>query len=357
MIAGRARRRAAGRGRGREATLAEAAGARFAVRDPPRERPRRAAGRRAPVAAARRTDDATTRACEVERVWGPLMNREPGRDTHGDPRGVRRPRDRRAVPASGSIRSATSPTPRSRAGRSHNVPTWSCRGSSSGSLERYADAFLPAAPFLEKDGHVTTWEGRGQRLGRSAGAHGISARRTGRSSRAWRWPAAATSGSRPSRSSTTEMGGAAGAARREPRLDLTIARCGPRAGARGRLPLVHLSAAGRRGSAVRAGRRAEGGPRGGAVRGGAPGGCAAARARGRAPARRHAPTAGEVSCRRVTPSRRARRGVRAVQPARPRGEHAAVGRMVRARNDLGARGRARASRRRSPGPSPCGGEV
>ena len=33
-----------------------------------------------------------------------------------------------------------------------------------GSLEPYADAFLPAAAFLEKDGHVTTWEGRGQRL-------------------------------------------------------------------------------------------------------------------------------------------------------------------------------------------------
>ncbi len=33
-----------------------------------------------------------------------------------------------------------------------------------GSLEPFADAFLPAAPFLEKEGHVTNWEGRGQRL-------------------------------------------------------------------------------------------------------------------------------------------------------------------------------------------------
>jgi NADH-quinone oxidoreductase subunit G len=33
-----------------------------------------------------------------------------------------------------------------------------------GALEPYVDAFLPAAAFLEKDGHVSTWEGRGQRL-------------------------------------------------------------------------------------------------------------------------------------------------------------------------------------------------
>jgi NADH-quinone oxidoreductase subunit G len=33
-----------------------------------------------------------------------------------------------------------------------------------GSLAPYADAFLPAAAFLEKAGHVTDWEGRGQRL-------------------------------------------------------------------------------------------------------------------------------------------------------------------------------------------------
>jgi NADH-quinone oxidoreductase subunit G len=31
-------------------------------------------------------------------------------------------------------------------------------------LTRYADAMLPAAPYLEKDGHYTDWEGRSQRL-------------------------------------------------------------------------------------------------------------------------------------------------------------------------------------------------
>ena len=43
-----------------------------------------------------------------------------------------------------------------------------------GSLEAYADAFLPAAAFLEKDGHVTTWEGRNQRIRPIRGAAGIS---------------------------------------------------------------------------------------------------------------------------------------------------------------------------------------
>jgi NADH-quinone oxidoreductase subunit G len=43
-----------------------------------------------------------------------------------------------------------------------------------GSLERYADAFLPAAAFLEKEGHVTTWEGRSQRIRPVRGAAGIS---------------------------------------------------------------------------------------------------------------------------------------------------------------------------------------
>ncbi len=43
-----------------------------------------------------------------------------------------------------------------------------------GSLEPYADAFLPAAAFLEKDGHVTTWEGRNQRIRPIRGPAGIS---------------------------------------------------------------------------------------------------------------------------------------------------------------------------------------
>jgi formate dehydrogenase major subunit len=43
-----------------------------------------------------------------------------------------------------------------------------------GSLEPYADAFLPAAAFLERDGHVTDWEGRGQRIRPVRGPEGVS---------------------------------------------------------------------------------------------------------------------------------------------------------------------------------------
>jgi NADH-quinone oxidoreductase subunit G len=47
-----------------------------------------------------------------------------------------------------------------------NVPRKVVQSLELGSLGRFADAFLPAAAFLEKDGHVTTWEGRVQRLRR-----------------------------------------------------------------------------------------------------------------------------------------------------------------------------------------------
>jgi NADH-quinone oxidoreductase subunit G len=43
-----------------------------------------------------------------------------------------------------------------------------------GSLEPFADAFLPAAAFLEKEGHMTNWEGRGQRLRRVRDPEGMS---------------------------------------------------------------------------------------------------------------------------------------------------------------------------------------
>ena len=47
-----------------------------------------------------------------------------------------------------------------------NVPRKVVQSLELGSLAPYADAFLPAAAFLEKEGHVTTWEGRGQRIRR-----------------------------------------------------------------------------------------------------------------------------------------------------------------------------------------------
>jgi NADH-quinone oxidoreductase subunit G len=110
---------------------------------------------------------------EVERVWGPLMNREPGLDTLGILRacadreidvllliGVDPLRD---VPDAGLVRRALD-----------NVPVKVVQSLELGSLEPFADAFLPASAFLEKDGHVSTWEGRGQRLRAIRGRDGIS---------------------------------------------------------------------------------------------------------------------------------------------------------------------------------------
>jgi NADH-quinone oxidoreductase subunit G len=55
-----------------------------------------------------------------------------------------------------------------------NVPVKIVQSLELGSLGPFADAFLPAAAFLEKDGHVTTWEGRGQRLRRVRDPEGLS---------------------------------------------------------------------------------------------------------------------------------------------------------------------------------------
>ncbi len=45
-----------------------------------------------------------------------------------------------------------------------NVPYKVVVDISSDAMQIYADAMLPAAPYLEKDGHYTNWEGRAQRL-------------------------------------------------------------------------------------------------------------------------------------------------------------------------------------------------
>ncbi len=112
-------------------------------------------------------------ADEVEAAWGPLMNREPGRDSHAILQacadrevdvlfcvGVDPLRD---LPDAALARRAL-----------QNVERVVVQSLELGSLEPFASAFLPAAPFIEKEGHVTTWEGRGQRLQPIRGAQGIS---------------------------------------------------------------------------------------------------------------------------------------------------------------------------------------
>jgi NADH-quinone oxidoreductase subunit G len=112
-------------------------------------------------------------AGDVEAVWGPIFDREPGRDTNAILRacadreidvlflvGVDPLRD---VPDAALARRAL-----------QNVPIKVVQSLELGDLETFADAFLPAAAFIEKDGHVTNWEGRGQRLHPIRGSQGIS---------------------------------------------------------------------------------------------------------------------------------------------------------------------------------------
>ena len=110
---------------------------------------------------------------DVERRWGLLPDREPGRDSKAILEAcVQREIDvlylvgvdpLRDFPDDGLARRAL-----------ENVPVKVVQSLELGSLGPFADAFLPAAAFLEKDGHVTTWEGRGQRLRRVRDPEGMS---------------------------------------------------------------------------------------------------------------------------------------------------------------------------------------
>ncbi len=121
-------------------------------------------GRRLAVAAER---------AEVEAVWGELAAVEPGRNSREILEacaardidvlfliGVDPLRD---FPDAALARRAL-----------ENVPFKVVQSLELGSLEPYADAFLPAAASLERDGHVTDWEGRGQRIRPVRGPEGVS---------------------------------------------------------------------------------------------------------------------------------------------------------------------------------------
>jgi NADH-quinone oxidoreductase subunit G len=112
-------------------------------------------------------------AGDLETRWGTSLPREPGRDWRAILEacaareidvlylvGVDPLRD---VPDAALARRAL-----------ENVPRKVVQSLELGALGPYVDAFLPAAAFLEKDGHVTTWEGRGQRLRPVRDAEGLS---------------------------------------------------------------------------------------------------------------------------------------------------------------------------------------
>jgi NADH-quinone oxidoreductase subunit G len=110
----------------------------------------------------RRLADAAERA-EVESVWGELRNTVPGRSAREIIEAcARREIDVLFLVGIDPLRDF--PDAKLACHALENVPYKIVQSLELGSLEPFADAVLPAAAFLERDAHVTTWEGRGQRI-------------------------------------------------------------------------------------------------------------------------------------------------------------------------------------------------
>jgi len=145
------------------AAVANEAGARFV------HLPRRAGERGAMRAGVhpsllpggRRVEDDAERA-EVEARWGEVPH-EAGRDTQGIlEASARREIDVLFLVGADPLVDVPDPALVRRA--LENVPFKVVQDISLGEYEPYADAALPAAAFLERSGHFTDWEGRGQRF-------------------------------------------------------------------------------------------------------------------------------------------------------------------------------------------------
>ncbi len=110
---------------------------------------------------------------EIELFWGPLAGREPGRDTMAILQACAdRQVDVLFLIGTDPLRDAPDADLARRA--LANVPIRIVQSLELGSLAEYADAFLPAAAFVEKDGHMTNWEGRGQRIRPVRATQGLS---------------------------------------------------------------------------------------------------------------------------------------------------------------------------------------
>jgi len=110
----------------------------------------------------RRFADAGERA-EVEAVWGPIMASATGRDANGILHACAEGAiDVLFVIGADPLRDHPDAALARRA--LQNVPTVVVQGLELGDLAPFASAFLPALPVIERDGHLTTWEGRGQRV-------------------------------------------------------------------------------------------------------------------------------------------------------------------------------------------------
>ena len=100
---------------------------------------------------------------EVESVWGRLAAREPGRDSRQILEScANREIDVLFLVGVDPLRDFPHAALARRA--LQNVPRKIVQSLELGSLDPFADAFLPAVAFVEREGHFTTWEGRSQRL-------------------------------------------------------------------------------------------------------------------------------------------------------------------------------------------------
>jgi NADH-quinone oxidoreductase subunit G len=109
----------------------------------------------------------------VESRWATAVGREPGRDSRGILEACAA-RDIDVLYLVGVDPLRDFPDAALALRALENVPRKVVQSLELGTLEPFADAFLPAAAFLEKEGHVTTWEGRGQRLRRVRDPEGMS---------------------------------------------------------------------------------------------------------------------------------------------------------------------------------------
>ena len=148
----------------RASTLAGETGARFAyVTRRANDRGALAAGVHPTLLPGGRSFGLPDERTEVEAVWGPLERHDPGRSWRGILEGcANREIDVLYLIGVDPLRDYPDASLARRA--LQNVPRKIVQSLELGALGRFADAFLPAAAFLEKEGHVTTWEGRGQRL-------------------------------------------------------------------------------------------------------------------------------------------------------------------------------------------------
>jgi NADH-quinone oxidoreductase subunit G len=120
----------------------------------------------------RRLDAADDRA-EIEAVWGPVMTDAAGRDTTEILRAAAEHRlDVLYLVGVDPLRDAPDADLARRA--LQNVTTLVVQSLELGDLEPYASVFLPAASFLEREGHVSDWEGRSQRVQPLRPSAGIS---------------------------------------------------------------------------------------------------------------------------------------------------------------------------------------